>query len=145
MTPERKTLSGYDYLIKRMKGELPNPNMGKTIPMNVSLVEVGRVVIEAFPGEEHLNPSGNIHGGFFATVIDSVTAAAVHTMLDAGIDYTTIDLNVKFLKPIKAGMKVVAEGRLVNISRRLGVAEATLKDENGAVYAYGSSSCMIFR
>ena len=37
---------------------------------------------------------------FAATVLDSVTGCAVHTMLPAGVGYGTIDLNVKMCRPI---------------------------------------------
>ena len=38
---------------------------------------------------------GGVHGGFAATVLDTVTGCAIHTLLEAGVGYGTIDLNVK--------------------------------------------------
>ena len=47
-----------------------------------------------------------MHGGVFATLLDSATGCAVHSTLAAGVGYTSIDLNVKFLR----GMSVAPAG-----------------------------------
>ena len=62
-----------------VRGELPHPTMSKTLPMKVVQIEEGKVVFNAIANEKHLNPQGGIHGGFAATVLDSVTGCAVHT------------------------------------------------------------------
>ena len=53
--------------------------------MKVVQVEEGKVVFNAIANEKHLNPQGGVHGGFFVTVLDSVTGCAVHTLLGAGV------------------------------------------------------------
>ena len=78
-----------------VRGELPYPTMSKTIPMKVVQVEEGKVVFSAIANEKHLNPQGGVHGGFFVTVLDSVTGCAVHTLLGAGVANGTIDLNIR--------------------------------------------------
>ncbi|WVM91573.1 PaaI family thioesterase [Halopseudomonas pachastrellae] len=44
--------------------------------MQVKLAEEGRVVFEATADESHTNPLGGVHGGFAATVMDSVTGCS---------------------------------------------------------------------
>ena len=83
--------------------------------------------------------------GFAATVLDSATGAAVHTMLLPGESYGTIDLNVKMLKPVPKGVELRAKGKVIHLSRRLGISEATLKDHDGNLYAHATSTCMILR
>ncbi len=46
-------------------------------------------------GSQNLNPRGGVHGGFAATVLDSATGCTVHSMLEAGLGYGTVDLQVK--------------------------------------------------
>jgi acyl-coenzyme A thioesterase PaaI-like protein len=56
-----------------------------------------------------------------------------------------VDLDVKMLKPVPAGVVLQAEARVLHCTRRLGVADALLKDEQGCVYAQGTASCLISR
>ena len=60
------------------------------------------VVFEFTPAEFHYNPIGTVHGGMIATVCDSACGCAVQSMLPAGTDYTSLDLSVKFLRPVTA-------------------------------------------
>ena len=138
------TLSGLDLLRKLVEGSFPAPTIAKTIPMALIEVTKGHCVFEAFADDNHLNPMGGVHGGFAATVLDSATGCAVHTMLEAGIGYGTIDLNVKMMRPIPMNVRLLGEGRVINLSKSLGVSEATLKDENGKLYAHATATCKLF-
>ena len=53
------------------------------------------------PGPEHLNPLGVVHGGILSTLLDSAMGCAVHTTLAAGETYTTLGLDVKFVRPVR--------------------------------------------
>ena len=83
--------------------------------------------------------------GFAATMMDSITGCAVRSMLEAGVTYTTISLELKMLRPPPMEEDMVAVADVVNVSRRLGVATGVLKSSNGKVLAEGSTTCMIFR
>lgn len=78
-------------------------------------------------------------------MLDSVTASAVHTMLEAGIDFATLDLNAKMLKPVPLEIELVAEGRVTHLSKKIGMAEGTLKDSQGNLYAHATAISMIKR
>jgi len=138
-------LTGLELLQKMIEGQFPRPAMAATIPMKLVTIEKGYAEFQATADKNHLNPMGRVHGGFAATVLDSVTGCAVHSMLDAGDLYSTIDLNVKMLKPIPPGTLLKAEGRIIHCSKRLGVSDGTLKDDQGIIYAHATASCMISR
>ena len=87
-------LSELELLQASARGDLPAASIAATMGMKGMEVEKGHVVIHARADERHLNPLGGVHGGFAATVLDSVTGCAVHTMLDAGVGYGTVDLGV---------------------------------------------------
>ena len=140
-----KELSGLEWLQGCASGKYPHPPMAKTIPMEMKEITEGKVRFRVCASEAHLNPLGMVHGGFAATVLDSVTACAVHTMLEAGVPYATIDLNIKFTKEIPPGEAMWAEGRVINMSRRLGIAEGEIKDDAGNLYAHATASCMVKR
>lgn len=140
-----KNLSGLELMQAMVAGQLPMPPIAHVIPMTGVAAEHGRVVFEAQADERHLNPLGGVHGGFAATVLDSVTACAVHTVLDAGVGYATVDLNVKMVKAVPRGVPLIAEGRVIAVSRSLGISEGTLKDADGNLYAHATATCLIIR
>ena len=92
-----------------------------------------------------MNPLGSVHGGWAATVMDSALGCAVQTTLKAGEAYSTAEFKVNLTRPIMPGIgEVVCEGRLVHRGRTLAVSEATLKDANGRLLAFGTETCAIF-
>lgn len=66
-------------------------------PYQWSFVEVseGKATYKVTPRKEHRNIQGGVHGGFCATALDTATGSAAHTLLEHGVGYGTIDLNVK--------------------------------------------------
>ena len=138
-------MSGLEIMQLMVQGKISPPPIAKIIPMKVIAAERGRIVFEAIADDRHLNPLGGVHGGFAATVMDSITGCAVHTVLEPGVGYGTIDLNVKMLRAIPKNVPLIAEGKVIHISRSLGISEGTLKDTEGNIYAFATATCMILR
>ncbi len=125
-------------------GRIPPPPIAETMGFHLEVVEDGRAVFSLEPGEHHYNPIGSVHGGVFATLLDSAAGCAVHSTLPAGVGYTSVDLNVKFLRGMSAGTgQVSCEGRVVHRGRRMVLAEATLTDGTGRLLATATSSCLL--
>ena len=139
------TMTGLEIMQAFAAGKFPKPTIAETIPMDFQTVEHGGVTFSATATDRHLNPMGGVHGGFAATVMDSVTGCAVHTTLEPGEGYATVDLNVKMVRPIPQNVQLNAEGRVINRSRSLAISESTLKDDEGKLYAHGTASCMIIQ
>ncbi len=136
-------MSGVE-IMHAMKQELiPYPSMTETVPMKFIAVEKGRIVFEVKADQRHLNIFGGVHGGFSATVLDTVTGCVVHTMLSAGSGYATIDLSVKMLRPVPKDVPLHVEGTIISVTKSLGVSEGTLKDEEGKPYAHATATCML--
>ena len=140
-----ENMSGLEMMTAMVEGRIPMPSIAMTIPMKGIAVEYGKIIFEATADDRRLNPLGGVHGGFSATVLDSVTGCAVHSTLDPGVGYATIDLNLKMLKAVPMNVSLIAEGRIINISRSLGVSEGSLKDLEGQIYAHATATCMIRR
>ncbi|NNG76406.1 PaaI family thioesterase [Acinetobacter sp. ANC 4277] len=140
-----KNLSGLQIMQEMCNGNIPMPSMATTIPMSASEVELGHVTFIVKADDRHLNPMGSVHGGFAATVLDSVTGCAVFSMLEAGLSYTTIDLNIKMCRPVPLNTKLKAVAKIINISKSLGIAEGQLIDDEGKLYAHATATCMIIR
>lgn len=135
--------SGREILEAMMSGELPYPPMNET--MNLTLLEVGegRAVFQGIPLLRHYNPLGTVHGGWFASLLDSALGCAVQTTLRAGRSYTTAELSIKIVRPAthKTG-PLRATGRLIHGGERLMTAEARIEDEHGKLYAHATTTCI---
>jgi uncharacterized protein (TIGR00369 family) len=93
-------------------------------------------------------PAGAPADGVAATILDSCMGCAVHTTLDRGVGYTTTDLQVRYLRPMRAGDgRVLAEGRVVHAGRRTATAEGRLylEDDPTVLLAHASTGCIILR
>ena len=111
------------------------------------LIEVsdGRAVFQGTPGPAHLNPMGGIHGGWYATLLDSALGCAVHTLMPAGRGYTTAELSVNIVKAISPKVsRVRAEGKVIHCGRQLATAEARLFGPDGTLYAHATTTCLVF-
>ncbi|QPQ54173.1 PaaI family thioesterase [Allosphingosinicella flava] len=144
-TPEEAAgMSGLEMIEALAAGKLPAPPIAQPMRMAVTEVEKGRVVFTGTPDETLLNPLGGVHGGFALTLIDSATGCAVHTMLDAGVGYATVETKANFTRPIRADCGTVfCEGRVVSMGRQIATAEAYLRDGEGRVLAHGTSTLII--
>lgn len=138
-------LTGFEIIQALFEGKLPGPSIMETIPMRFGEVQKGHVRFLARADHRHLNPMGGVHGGFAATVLDSVTGCAVHTLLDKGDAYGTVDLNVKMLRPVPRDVELIADANVIHLSRSLGVSEGTLKTEDGKLLAHATASCFVTR
>ena len=136
--------SGLEMLQAVAHGELGGAPIAATLGMSILEVEEGRVAFGLTPDEWHYNPIGSVHGGVHATLLDSVMGCAVHSKLGAGQAYTTLDLNVRYLRPVTtASGQLRAEGRIVSIGSRVATAEGTITDGDGRLVATGSTTCLI--
>lgn len=125
---------------------MPPAPIATTLGFTVLDVESGRVVFGMEPAEFHVNPIGSVHGGVFATLLDSAAGCAVHSALPAGTSYTSLDLSVKFLRGLHADSGPVrCEGLVVHLGRRTALAEARLFDGAGRLCAHATSTCLLFR
>ncbi|MGW2829931.1 PaaI family thioesterase [Streptomyces sp. NPDC001286] len=137
--------SGLHFLREILAGRLPAPPIAATLGMDLEEVDHGHAVFSLEPGEEHYNPIGSVHGGIYATMLDSAAGCAVQSTLPQGVAYTSLDLTVKFLRPITADTgKVRAVGSVLSSGRRTALAEAQLFDSADRLLAHATSSCMLF-
>jgi uncharacterized protein (TIGR00369 family) len=137
--------SGLDLLRAMGAGELPPPPIMQLIDMADLTADEGSVTVTLDPQEFHYNPLGSMHGGVIATLLDTAAGCSVHTTLPVGVGYTSLDLNVKFLRPITvASGRLTCTGSVLQRGRRTALAEARLTDAQGRLAAQAMSSCLIF-
>ena len=137
-------LSGADFLRAIRDGVIPPPPIAALFGFQIREVEIGRVIFECEPDESAYNPIGVVHGGLVCTLADTVAACAVQTTLDAGVGYTSIDLNVSYLRPVTTDSGLLrATGRVTKPGRRVAYSTAEIVNSAGKLVATAASSCLV--
>lgn len=137
--------SGAEMLQAMLAGEIPFPPIGETLDFLPVLVEPGRAIFQGTPLARHYNPMGTVHGGWFATLLDSCVGCAIHSALPAGKGYTTVELKVNIVKALTDKVPLVrAEGKVIHLGGRLATADGRLYGADGTLYAHASTTCFVF-
>lgn len=137
--------TGLAMMQAMLAGELPYAAIAKTLDFMLIDVGPGRAVFQGTPGPQLLNPMGSVHGGWFATLLDSALGCAVHTMMPPGRGYTTAELGVNMVRGISTKVpRVRAEGKVIHAGRQLATAEARLFGPDGTLYAHATTTCLVF-
>ncbi|MEA2201723.1 MAG: hypothetical protein QOI89_2319 [Solirubrobacteraceae bacterium] len=141
------SLTGLDYMQAIIDGALPPPPIAQLLDFNMVEVDHGRALFEMRPAEWMYNPLGSVHGGVAATILDTCMGCAVHSTLEAGVGFTTADLQVRYIRAMSDTTgRVLAEGRVLHRGRRTATAEGRLFAEDGdALIAHATTGCMILR
>lgn len=116
----------------------------KHLSMIVTEMGTGRSVVELTVGHEHLNPFGGLHGGAYASVIDTAAYWATYCEIEEKAGLISIDLNLDFLAPIREGT-ITARGRSIKIGKTMCLAEAVATDKDGRWLAHGTSKMLVMQ
>lgn len=142
---EAVRLSGMALFEAIFAGKLPPPPMGDTLDFVPVHMAWGHAVFQGCPSRRHYNPAGTVHGGWFATLLDSAVGCAVHTTLPAGKGYTTLELKVNMVRALTERTPLVrAEGTVIHAGRQVATAEGRIVDADGKLYAHATTTCLIF-
>ena len=137
-------LAGMEYIQAIFRGELPAPPISELMGFRGVEAEPGRAVFELTPGPQHYNPIGSVHGGIALTLLDSAMGCAVHTLLEAGVGYTTLEVKTNFVRPITVDTGTIrCEGTVLHRGQRVATAEGRLTDAAGKLLAHGTTTCLI--
>lgn len=112
------------------------------LSMPVKDIGQGYSLVELDIGRQHLNPFGGLHGGVYASAIDTAAYWAVYCELAEDLGLITLDLKVDYLAPVRAGMMTI-KGRRIKIGKTICLAEAVALDQNGKWLAHGVSKMMV--
>ncbi|MFO1329640.1 MAG: PaaI family thioesterase [Rubrivivax sp.] len=138
-------LSGLELMRGVLEGHLPSAPIGATLHFVLVHVARGEAVFQGKPDRSAYNPLGTVHGGWFATLLDSAVGCAVHTLLPAGKGYTTLELKVNLVRALTERVPLVrAEGRVVHAGSQVATAEGRLVGHDGKLYGHASTTCLIF-
>ena len=137
-------LSGLEFIAAWAEGRIAPPPIGKTLNFRLVEAEYGRTVFEGEPLADFYNPIGSIHGSYAAALLDSCMGCAVHTCMAAGQSYTTLEYKISLVRGMSVSTgRVLAEGKILQVGRRVASAEGRLVDAAGRLLAHGSTTCLV--
>jgi uncharacterized protein (TIGR00369 family) len=137
--------SGLGILQAMLRGEIPYPHIAETLDFALIEVEAGRAVFQGTPQLKHYNPMGMVHGGWYATLLDSALGCAVQSTLPAGRSYTTVELGINLVRAASqetGPLRAIAS--TIHTGRQLATAEARLLGSDGKIYAHATTTCLVF-
>jgi uncharacterized protein (TIGR00369 family) len=137
-------MSGVEFLQRLLDATYPAPPFSEVAEVWPISVEVGRVAFEASPSARFYNPMGLVHGGWLALLLDSAMGCAVHSTLEPGQAFTTIEMKTTFVRPVRESTgKLRCEGVLLHAGSRIASSECKIFDGAGRLIAHGSETCLI--
>ncbi len=137
--------TGLDLMQAMLTGELPYAHIAETLDFTLVQVGPGKAVFQGTPQLKHYNPLGTVHGGWYATLLDSAVGCAIHTMMPAGRGYTTAELSLNIVRAasVKSG-PLRAIGTVIHCGRQLATAEGRIVGPDGKLYAHATTTCLVF-
>ena len=76
------------------------------------------------------------HGGFLAMLLDETMA---HSCISQAVNGVTVDIQVRYLKPVEVGERIRVSGRITRAKSRIIETEAEVRDEVEEVVARASA------
>ncbi|MBT5902154.1 MAG: PaaI family thioesterase [Opitutaceae bacterium] len=101
----------------------------------------GSTLVALDAGEKHANPMGRVHGGVISALADAAMGTAYGRVLLESEDFSTIELKVNFMRPVKMG-RIVATARMVQRGLRIGFLDCEIHDARGKLVATATCTCM---
>src|SRR5271170_153951 len=139
-----KTTRHLDQMRGIIRGDVEPPPVAKLVGFDMVAIDVGHSVFEMAAGPQHANPMGTLHGGIVCDLADAALGTAMSSTLEDDESFTTLDLTVKFLKPVW-NARLRATAQLVKRTRSLGLLECDVTDDAGSLVARVYSQCMVLR
>jgi uncharacterized protein (TIGR00369 family) len=137
-------MSGRAVLEAIIAGELPQAPISEVLNFWLTEVGDGFAVFEGETGSRLLNPAGGVHGGWALTLIDSACACAAHSLLPAGVGYTSLETKANFSRPVRSDTgRVRCLAKIAGRGNQIISAEAHLTDAAGELLAHGTSTIMV--
>jgi len=137
--------SGMELFEGIFEGVFPPAPIGDTLDFVAIEIKPGAVIFQGRPNRKHYNPLGTVHGGWFATLLDTAVGCAIHSTLPAGKGFTTLELKVNMTRALTDRVPLIrAEGSLIHAGRQVATAEGRIVGPDGKLYAHATTTCLIF-
>jgi uncharacterized protein (TIGR00369 family) len=145
-TDSAPEMTGLEFLRYAQTVPEPPAYLGRLIGLSFDEIEYGQIKMSLVTRQDFANPLGTLHGGICATLLDSAMSCAVHTTLDAGVGYGTLELKVNYIRSVPVdGVRLTASASTIHVGRKTATAEGRVHDPEGRLVAHGTTTCIIHR
>lgn len=105
---------------------------------------IGEAIVRLECKTHHHNPMGRVHGGLIAALADAAMGIAFGRTLLPGEDFSTIDMQVSFIRPIREGL-ISANAKVIERGLRIGFVQCDITNARGKRIATASCTCTVIR
>src|SRR5882672_12548023 len=123
----------------RIRAALTKVPFAQLLGIELTTAVAGSATLQMQVSENLKQIHGVMHGGAIASLIDTATAFAIVTLVTPQEKFTTVDLMVNYLRPLKSGT-VSATARVLRAGRRLITVSAEAHDDQGNLAATALST-----
>lgn len=147
-------LNVLEFLQRQIEGNLPTGALteyqyptpiSELLGFRITSIETAKatLILHADP-QLHGNQQGTVHGGLLSELADAAIGTAHSTALEAGESFTSIDLNIKFFRPVwEATLTAVATP--VRLGRSISHYQCEISQGDGKIVALASGTIMTLR
>ena len=122
--------------IRLIREKFESNHFPRSLGIELDSIEQGRARLSLEVKQQHLQLAGVMHGGAIATLIDTAVAFAIVGASQPEARFTTIEMKVNYLSPIRKG-RITADAKLIRDGRRIVVADCDVFDSEGRLAAKG--------
>lgn len=133
-----------DLIDPWIAGEIAPAAIEAVVGFRLTGYEEGQARVEMDTTRRHYNPMGTVHGGVLCDIADAAMGVAFAGGLAEGESFTTVDLNIRFFRPV-GETHLVAIARVVHRGKTVGSVECEVTDAEGRPVARASSTCIVLR
>ena len=125
-----------DTLLEKVRERFLHNHFPSLVGIEIDSIDNGRAQLSIEVQEKHLQLQNIMHGGAIATLVDTAVAIAIIGASKPGARFTTIEMKINYLSPIKEG-RVTANAHLIRDGRTIVVAECDVVASDGKLAARG--------
>jgi len=127
-----------------LDGRAEPPPISATLGMELLECSDGKATMAIAVGTRFHNPLGTLHGGILVSLADAAMGIALGSTLAEDETFTTLELKVNFLRPVRSG-RIVAEGNVVHRGATIAMVEVVVRSDDGKAVARGTATQMILK
>jgi uncharacterized protein (TIGR00369 family) len=131
----------------REGGRVPFPPMSYLVEMGFTEVSKGSAAFTIPASPWFANSTAVIPGGMLAVLADAPLGASIHSEMPPGVTFTTAEISLTFLRPVRPDPDSVisGSGHVIHVGRSMALSEAFMINEGSdELVAHGTSRCSVF-
>ncbi len=132
-----------DYLQAMLAGEHGVNPLFESLGLRLLAADREGALLCCVARPDLMQGGGVLAGGVLATLLDEAMAHAVLPRLENGGRTATVEMSVRYLRPVQAGATLDARAWVLKQGRAIITTEAEVQDQQGCLVAKAAASFMV--